>query len=423
MGPPQRGGLGASRYYAYESIRLHRTNDGSRPVTPRRVLYVEFNEDHTVGGSHRAMYDLAKHLPRDRYTPIALYYQENPYADRLRALGVRVLVVENARARERAANTNGSYARRRALQLWGIWWRAALLRRERIALLHLNGSTILGADDWLPAARLAGIPCIVTALSIMPAEQSRIHRWLAARFDRVIAISDSVASNLQEVGVPPSRVRRVYLGVDIDDLRRRVVTPRDAVRAALGVDDDTVMATMVGNVRHWKGQHIVLAAVASLSPAVRQRLRVYFVGAVSPDAEAYAATLAATVQAEGLQSVVRFLGARTDVPDLLAASDLAIHASVRPEPFGLVVPEAMALGTPVIAARAGGPLEIVTPTTGLLFDPDAPAELAAHLTALVEDPARRQALGRCAPARAQHFDIAHHVAGNLAVYDELSHAR
>jgi glycosyltransferase involved in cell wall biosynthesis len=211
--------------------------------------------------------------------------------------------------------------------------------------------------------------------------------------------------------------------VDIEDLRRRVVTPRDAVRAALGVEPDAVMATMVGNIRQWKGQHIVLAAVASLPPSVRERLRVFFVGDVAPDAEAYAATLAATVQQHGLQSVVRFLGARTDVPDLLAASDVAIHASVRPEPFGLVVPEAMALGTPVIAARSGGPLEIVTPSTGLLFDPDSPAELAEHLAALVEDPDRREALGRCAPARAQAFDIAHHVAGNLAVYDALTHAR
>jgi L-malate glycosyltransferase len=385
----------------------------------RRVLYVEFNEDHTVGGSHRAVFDLVRHLPRERYEPIVLYYQENVYAERLRALGVRVIVVDDARRREREANATRGYVGRRTHQLWGIWWRRQLLRRERIDLVHLNGSPLLGADDWLPAARLTGIPCLVTALSIMPPTQGRVHRALFQRFDMVIAISQHVESSLRALGVPAARIRRVYLGVDIDELRARAVTPRETVRRSLGVCDDTALVVMVGNIRHWKGQHVVLAAVAAMPAAVQRRLRLVFVGAVAPDAEAYAAELMATVEAAGLRDVVAFLGARTDVPDLLAAADVAVHASVRPEPFGLVVPEAMALGAAVIAARDGGPAEIVTPTTGLLFDPASPAELAAHLTALVLDPDRRHALGRAAPERAEDFSIAHHVAGNLAVYDAL----
>jgi glycosyltransferase involved in cell wall biosynthesis len=388
-------------------------------VGARRVLYVEFNEDHTVGGSHRAVFDLARHLPRDRYEPVVLYYQENVYADRLRALGIQVIVVADARARENHGNAKLGYLGRRAQQVWGIWWRRQLLRRERIDLVHLNGTPFLGADDWLPAARLAGVPCVVTALSIITSTFTPVHRALARNFDSVIAISESVATGLLAAGFPAARMRRVYLGVDIDELHARVTAPRPLVRQRLGVDDDTLLVTMVGNIRRWKGQHVVLAAVAALPDAIRRRLRVLFVGDTSPDAEAYAAELAATVDAGGLGETVTFLGSRADVPDLLAATDVAIHASVEPEPFGLVVPEAMALGAAVIAARAGGPLEIVTPTTGLLFDPACPGELAAHLTLLVTDPDRRRALARAAPERAQHFSIAQHVAGNLAVYDTL----
>jgi glycosyltransferase involved in cell wall biosynthesis len=144
-----------------------------------------------------------------------------------------------------------------------------------------------------------------------------------------------------------------------------------------------------------------------------------FAGAVSPDAEDYAAELAATVDADGLRGIVTFLGNRDDVPDLLAASDVGLHASIDPEPFGLVVPEAMALGNAVIAARSGGPMEILTPETGILFDTASPSELAAHLTALALDPERRRSLAQHAPERAEHFSIARHVAGNLAVYDAL----
>jgi glycosyltransferase involved in cell wall biosynthesis len=386
---------------------------------PWRVLYVEFNEDGTVGGSHRAVFDLVRHLPKDRYEPVVLYYQENVYADRLRALGVQVIVVAEARARERAVNTHRGYVRRRAQQLWGIWWRRQLLRRQRIDVVHLNGSPYIGGDDWLPAAWLARVPCVVTALSIIPSTHGPVHRVLARHFDRVIAISGCVESGLLALGLPAARIVRVYLGVDIDELRGRVVTPRDDVRRALGVDPDTVLVAMVGNIRRWKGQHVVLAAVAAMPAPVRSRIRVIFAGAVSADAERYAAELAATVDAERLGEIVSFLGARTDVPDLLAASDVAIHASIDPEPFGLVVPEAMALGNAVIAACAGGPLEIVTPTTGILFDPASPSELAAHLTALVMDPERRRALAARAPERAGDFSIARHVAGNLAVYDAL----
>jgi glycosyltransferase involved in cell wall biosynthesis len=386
---------------------------------PRRVLYVEFNEDGTVGGSHRAVFDLVRHLPKDRYEPVVLYYQDNVYADRLRALGVQVIVVAEARARERTVNTQRGVVRRRAQQLWGIWWRRQLLRRQRIDVVHLNGSPYIGGDDWLPAAWLARVPCVVTALSIIPSTHGPVHRVLARHFDRVIAISDCVQSGLLALGLPAARMVRVYLGVDLGELRGRVVTPRDDVRRALGVGADTVLVTMVGNIRRWKGQHVVLAAVAAMPAPVRSRIRVIFAGAVSPDAERYAAELAATVDAERLGEVVSFLGARTDVADLLAASDVAIHASIDPEPFGLVVPEAMALGNAVIAARAGGPLEIVTPTTGILFDPASPGELATHMTALVMDPERRRALAARAPERAGDFSIQRHVAGNLAVYDTL----
>jgi glycosyltransferase involved in cell wall biosynthesis len=383
------------------------------------VLYVEFNEDYTVGGSHRAVFDLVRHLPKDRYEPVVLYYQENVYADRLRALGVQVIAVTDARAREREVNSRGTVARRRAQQLWGVWWRRQLVRRERIDVVHLNGSPFIGGDDWLPAARLAGVPCVVTALTTIPSTHGTVHRMLARHFDQVIAVSEYVESGLRSAGIPAARMRRVYPGVDIDDLRARVVTPRAEVRRTLSVGEDVVLVAMVGNIRRWKGQHVVLAALAAMPESVRSCLRVIFVGAVAPHAEPYAAELAATVERERLGGTVMFLGGRSDVPDLLAASDVAIHASVDPEPFGLVVPEAMALGNAVIAARAGGPIEIVTPTTGILFDPASPAELAAHLTALVLDPEHRRSLAARAPERAEHFSIARHVEGNLAVYDSL----
>jgi glycosyltransferase involved in cell wall biosynthesis len=116
---------------------------------------------------------------------------------------------------------------------------------------------------------------------------------------------------------------------------------------------------------------------------------------------------------------VAFLGERSDVPDLTNAADLVLHAATKPEPFGLVLLEAMALGKPLVAANLGGPVEIVTPESGMLFDPGVPAELARILEQLVTDADLRRRLSDGALLRVQDFSLDQTVAGVQAVYAEL----
>ena len=97
------------------------------------------------------------------------------------------------------------------------------------------------------------------------------------------------------------------------------------------------------------------------------------------------------------------------------------HASIKPEPFGRVMIEAMALGRPVVAPREAGPLAIVVDgETGLLVTPRDVDGLTAALGALVADPARRRAMGRAARARVDAvFDIRHHVRAVEDLCDEV----
>jgi glycosyltransferase involved in cell wall biosynthesis len=133
--------------------------------------------------------------------------------------------------------------------------------------------------------------------------------------------------------------------------------------------------------------------------------------------------LEATVKRGGLADHVTFLGSRDDVPDLLNASDIALHASVRPEPFGLVVVEAMSLGKAVVAANTGGPAEVVDRSSGITFDPTAPAQLGEVLTSLVRDPMRRVELGKGALQRAEQFTARRYAAGVHRVYDRVLFAK
>ena len=123
---------------------------------------------------------------------------------------------------------------------------------------------------------------------------------------------------------------------------------------------------------------MVIEALARVPPSVRDAMIVLLVGGHGPEEVEYVARLEAMIGEAGLEHVVRLVGRREDVPDLMEASDIAIHASLIPEPFGLVVLEAMLHGCAVVAANEGGPAEMLGQSTGLTFDARRPEELAAH---------------------------------------------
>ena len=111
----------------------------------------------------------------------------------------------------------------------------------------------------------------------------------------------------------------------------------------------------------------------------------------------------------GLGDRVHLVGFRDDIPDVMNAWDVVVHASVRPEPFGRVILEGMLLGKPVMATAAGGVPELIEHgRTGFLVPPGDAAALA-RLSAPRARRARRGAGGRRAGARAwarQHFSLA-----------------
>ncbi len=206
-------------------------------------------------------------------------------------------------------------------------------------------------------------------------------------------------------GHPRDRIVHIYDGIDAEALRARVRSPSSEVRRTLGVKDDGILVAMVGHLRPWKGQEVALDAIRLLRPDIRNRVRLVFVGGVGFGDEAQFEQLEQMVRAHRLADVVTFLGERADAPDIMQAADIVLHASTMPEPFGLVVVEGMALGRAVVASCLGGPSEIITPSTGLLFHPTRPEELAGHLTALAADPDLRRRLGEAGRVRAESFSV------------------
>src|SRR5207245_4312560 len=149
----------------------------------------------------------------------------------------------------------------------------------------------------------------------------------------------------------------------------------------------------------WKGHRFLLETLGKL-PAVPQWICWIVGGAQRAEEVVYERNLRATAAEMGFSERVRFLGQRTDVAQLLAAADIYCQPNLAAEPFGIVFIEAMQAGLPVVTTAAGGPLEIIDDSCGLLVAPNDGCSLAAGLTRLIKDGVERRRLGAAGVRRA-----------------------
>jgi len=394
-----------------------------------RVLYVEANEDGTVGGSHQALFDVATGLDGSSYDPVVLFYQDNSFVEKLQRSGVEVHLYEQERSEETSTQRTGNRLAKTKGVLSAIRRRERFLRANRIGLLHLNNSPAVGYDDWLPAARLAGIPCIVNSMLVMSCVEdvlgngmrlkSAVKRRLAGGFDFVLPVSDYMVAEMQKLRIPTDRIVKVNHGIDAASFLQRVKRDPDEVRLELDVPPGGVLIAMVGNVRAWKGQHVLIAALAELDRATLEGAKIIFAGAATAQDADYEQSLRDTVAMQSLTDRVAFLGPRSDVPDLLNAADIFVHASTNPEPGGVVVLEAMAAGAAIVAADRGGHVEYLTDGAGRTFDVNVPAQLALILEELIQRPQTRSSLGQNARQRVSEYSLQRNVDSVQEVYGHL----
>ena len=387
-----------------------------------RVLLIEGNQDGTTGGSHRSLFDLARLLRQRGFETSAVFYEDNAIAAELRGIGIPALVWPAERERVRGSPLLATVAGGlRLLPRIRSRWR--YLEAHGISLVHLNNAPTLGFDDWLPAARLARIPCIAhmraDCADFMP--RHWLGRVLVRSYDRVIAISNHVVAAAERIGIARRKIDLVYNGIDLAAWRASVRRPVAAVREALGIAPGTFVVAMVGNIREWKGQHVLLDAAGRMG-RTGGGLRVLLVGDVARSDRVYFDRLRALVEAAGLQGAVSFLGNRSDVADIMSAADVVVHASVAPEPFGRVILEAMALGKPIIAPMLGGPVEILGPDWQGFYEPGSADDLARQLDRARSDAKWAAVVGAEAAARAEAFDVARTVEGVTRVYGQLLRA-
>lgn len=388
----------------------------SAPQLPVRVLYCESSADGTIGGSHYCLVNLVEHLDRRRFEPVVVFYEEHAILGRFQAAAETIVHPQDRAVRWNGALRPFGMAVNRGRFLATVAQHVSLIRQRRIGLVHLNNS-ITRHQDWMLAAFIAGVPVIVHERGLN-ARYTAVDRWYATRAAAIVPMSAWIRDHMVERGVPADNIRVMYDGLD-PALLRPSRSPAE-IRAAFQVAPHQRLVGIVGNVRPWKGQETVVRAVIEVA-RTHPEVVCLIVGNTTPQDVEYKAKLEALIAGAGAGENFRFTGYQKDVPSFVNAMEFQVHASVAPEPFGMVVLEGMAQRKAVLGAGAGGPVEmILNGVTGYTYPPGDPQALAARMTELLEHPDACRRMGEAGYQRlVQDFTLDRYMERIHALYDAV----
>ena len=335
------------------------------------------------GGQEDILFNLAVCLPGLGVSPQVISLHDGALVERLRTAEVAVDVVEAGRLRQPARFLRTAHALR------------VIMKRGRFDAVYSNMAKAHLYATW--GARRQRIPALWCQ-----AGYPHPPHWL----DRVATAlpADAIIAESRDAAAAQGRIaptRRIYLmhpGIDAQrftlrsdpDLRRRYDIPLDAP-----------LVSIVGRLQPWKGQRAFLHAAAAVA---RSHPAAHFAivgGAILGWEGDYPNELERLAASLDLQDRTIFTGHTTDVARWMAASDVVVNAS-DPEPFGLVVVEAMASGCAVVAVSKGGPRDVIEHgQSGLLCPTSDSGLLADSILRLVDSADLRVRLGSAARVRVQ----------------------
>jgi glycosyltransferase involved in cell wall biosynthesis len=217
-------------------------------------------------------------------------------------------------------------------------------------------------------------------------------RRLAAVSDALVGVSSATVDDLVRLGIAPrSRFRVIPIGLDLNPFLRLQERDGARFRGEAGARNGEVLLTFVGRLVPIKRVDLLLRALARVtSGGAPVRLAVVGSGPLRNDLEHLAREL-------GVAEATQFMGYRSDMASVAAASDLAVLSSANEgTPVSLI--EAAAAGRPAVATAVGGVRDVVRKGTGILVEDGDADSLARGVARLAADPELRRSMG----TRARH---------------------
>jgi len=357
-----------------------------------KILFLD--QSGQLGGAELCLADLAAHY---RDTCRVCTFAPGPFPQRLSQQKIAVDVLAEKSLNFQKQGGLGQ-AVKSIKQLWPLIAQVSRLSSHYDCIYaNTQKALVVGAIASFFSRR----PLVYHLHDIISAEHfSALSRRIIITFANraALVIANSQASRAAFVGAggQAALAQVVYNGFNPDDYCRSDQS-RSQIRAKLGLSDQFVVGHF-SRLSPWKGQHVLLDALAHCPPQVCAIL----VGDALFGEEDYAAQLRRQAEELGLGERVKFLGFRPDIPELMSACDLIAHTSTAAEPFGRVIVEGMLSDRPVVAAAAGGALEIIEPEqTGWLAPPGDSDKLADIIAMAYHHPELASEIARRGQAAAQ----------------------
>ena len=296
---------------------------------------------------------------------------------------------------------------------------ARYLSRHRVRLVHAYGfySNLFA----VPAARSSRSRIVIASVrdsgDLWTSRQRFVQRVVSRFADHVVVNANAVAEVLAREGYDSRKISVIRNGIDVT--RFDAARNDGRIHRELGLPPSAPLVTVVSRLSstggfEFKGVRHFLDAAARVSAGVDEaRFVVVGDGISRADLERHADRI-------GLSRRVLFTGFRLDIPDILAASTVAVLPSLT-EGMSNSLLESMAAGLPVVATRVGGSPEAVgEDECGIIVPPGDDAHLASAIARLLRDRALRSRLGRAGRNRVgQLFSIRKMVGDTEALYEHL----
>ncbi len=404
-----------------------------------KILY--FHHADKLGGAPLSLLDLVERLDRSRFQPVVCCLKDGEVVSYYRQRGVETHVVTGITTF--GHTTGGWYPLYNPVSVWrfgkslvrfplAVWRTYKLIQAQKPALVHLNSLTLVPSAI---GAKLAGVPLIWHVRETVHqghwGVRKRMIRWLVRNLpDEVIYIS---RDNQRRLADDRHRGWVIYNFVDFARFDRHL--DGMVARERLDIPATARVALFLGGISLIKGALPLSRAL----PLIRQRVPEFICLVAGRTQVRQPRSLGelwrrwrslvgwpTDVQkvqdlfsAQAAEGWVRLLGFRTDVEQLIAASDVVLFPAVVPH-FARPVIEAEVMAKPVVASRLPSIEEVVRDgQTGLLVPPNDPEALAAAVVAILTDESLATRLGEGGYQQRRQFDARSNMAQVVKVYERL----
>lgn len=397
---------------------------------------VYLNPTGQLGGAERVLVDLLATLRVDRreWSLQLIAASDGPLAKSARALEIPTSIVPYpatlSRLGDSGADESGggrrSLLRLLARMVFASKGTASYVRKLRVTLeelrphiLQTNGFKMHILGLW---ARPRGVPVIWHVHDYVRDRpmMAKLLRMYASRCAGIVTNSESVRDDVRSVVGDVVEIHCIYNGVDLSRFSGIGGTvDLDALAGLPPAKPGTVRVGLPATLARWKGHSVFLRAISLLREDLLVRAYVIGDAIYQTDGSQYSLDELRRLACElGISHKVGFTGFVEESAAAMRALDIVVHASTRPEPFGLVIAEGMACARPIIASATGGAAEVVSPSIdAMVYSPGDSIALAKCIERLVLDPELRNRLGQAGRLAAERrFDRTRMAREFLPVY-------